>query len=205
MCLAQGPQRCDACEARTCDPSVSSQALYHWATALPCLWWKFVCLLHLSWNAAYILLCLFVLMLYIPVTNFSVMMRWFPEFLDWTSTKQRVMCLTQWHNEGSLPNALKHNSHRKQTLWALISLLLMEQSDLCSYLCKKVLLLVSSWESRRHLSRIVWKGLKLSLRVPILRSLISTLGWRWHLSWMTCKGLKLNVRVPNSQSLTYFK
>ena len=34
MCLAQGPQRSDADEARTRGPSVSSQALYHWATAL---------------------------------------------------------------------------------------------------------------------------------------------------------------------------
>ena len=37
MCLAQGPQRSDAGEARTRGPSVSSQALYHWATALPIL------------------------------------------------------------------------------------------------------------------------------------------------------------------------
>ena len=35
MCLAQGPQHSDAPEARTRGPSVSSQALYHWATALP--------------------------------------------------------------------------------------------------------------------------------------------------------------------------
>ena len=35
MCLAQGPQRSDAGEARTHDPSVSSKTLYHWATALP--------------------------------------------------------------------------------------------------------------------------------------------------------------------------
>ena len=35
MCLAQGPQRSDASEARTRGPSVWSQALYHWATALP--------------------------------------------------------------------------------------------------------------------------------------------------------------------------
>ena len=37
MCLAQGPQRSDAGEARTRGPSVSSQALYHTdrATALP--------------------------------------------------------------------------------------------------------------------------------------------------------------------------
>ena len=37
MCLAQGPQRSDAVEARTRGLSVSSQALYHWATALPVL------------------------------------------------------------------------------------------------------------------------------------------------------------------------
>ena len=35
MCLVQGPQRSDAGEARTRGPTVSSQALYHWATALP--------------------------------------------------------------------------------------------------------------------------------------------------------------------------
>ena len=35
MCLAQEPQHSDAGEAQTRGPSVSSQALYHWATALP--------------------------------------------------------------------------------------------------------------------------------------------------------------------------
>ena len=35
MCCAQGPQHSDAGEAQTRDPSVSSQALYLWATALP--------------------------------------------------------------------------------------------------------------------------------------------------------------------------
>ena len=35
MWFAQGPQRSDAGEARTLGPWVSSQALYHWATALP--------------------------------------------------------------------------------------------------------------------------------------------------------------------------
>ena len=35
MCLAQGPQRSDSSEARTRILSISSQALYHWATALP--------------------------------------------------------------------------------------------------------------------------------------------------------------------------
>ena len=35
MCLAQGPQRSGAGKARTCGPLISSQALYHRATALP--------------------------------------------------------------------------------------------------------------------------------------------------------------------------
>ena len=35
MCLAQGPQGSDAGEAKTGGPSVSSQALYHWAPMLP--------------------------------------------------------------------------------------------------------------------------------------------------------------------------
>ena len=35
MCIAQGPKCKDAGEARTRGPSVSSQALYHWATVLP--------------------------------------------------------------------------------------------------------------------------------------------------------------------------
>ena len=37
MCLAQGPQQSDTGEARTRSSSLSSQALYHWATALPCM------------------------------------------------------------------------------------------------------------------------------------------------------------------------
>ena len=35
MSLGQGPQRSDAGEVWTTDPLISSQALYHWATALP--------------------------------------------------------------------------------------------------------------------------------------------------------------------------
>ena len=35
MCLAQGPQHSDTSEARIGGPLVLSQALYHWATALP--------------------------------------------------------------------------------------------------------------------------------------------------------------------------
>ena len=37
MCLAQGPQGSDAGKARIHSPSLSSQALYHLATALPVL------------------------------------------------------------------------------------------------------------------------------------------------------------------------
>ena len=42
MCLAQGPQRSDVSEARTRGLSVLSQALYHWAIALPttCFGWE---------------------------------------------------------------------------------------------------------------------------------------------------------------------
>ena len=35
MCLAQGPKRSEVGEAQTRGLWVSSQALYHWATALP--------------------------------------------------------------------------------------------------------------------------------------------------------------------------
>ena len=35
MCLAQGPQRSDDGEAWAPGLSISSQALYYWATALP--------------------------------------------------------------------------------------------------------------------------------------------------------------------------
>ena len=40
--------------------------------------------------------CLFDLILYFPVNNFSVMSGWV--FLGWTSTKQGFMCLAQGHN-----------------------------------------------------------------------------------------------------------
>ena len=42
------------------------------------------------------ILCLFDLILYFPVNNFSVMLG--RVFLGWTSTKQRLMCLAQGHN-----------------------------------------------------------------------------------------------------------
>ena len=64
MCLAQGPQRSDAGEARTRGPSVSSQALYHWATALPIfcmlllyiLWYIYTTLTNLS--TKYLMVCM---------------------------------------------------------------------------------------------------------------------------------------------------
>ena len=49
MCLAQGPQRSDAGEALTRGLSVSSQALYHWATALPACLVILACFL-VSWG-----------------------------------------------------------------------------------------------------------------------------------------------------------
>ena len=49
MCIAQGPQHSDAGEARTRGPSVSSQALYHWATALPICLYEHT-LLHVNCN-----------------------------------------------------------------------------------------------------------------------------------------------------------
>ena len=57
MCLAQGPQRSDAGEARTRGPSVSSQALYHWATALPLRCCVLICALCLSLVVLYVDLC----------------------------------------------------------------------------------------------------------------------------------------------------
>ena len=44
MCLAQGPKRSDVGEARTRGPSVSNQALYHCATALPHICTKLSCI-----------------------------------------------------------------------------------------------------------------------------------------------------------------
>ena len=41
MGLAQGPQLSDAGEARTRGLSVSKQALYHWANALPLIFLSF--------------------------------------------------------------------------------------------------------------------------------------------------------------------
>ena len=57
MCLAQGPQRSDAGEARTRYPSVSSQALYHWATGLPDDSREISCLICYFWESSKILNC----------------------------------------------------------------------------------------------------------------------------------------------------
>ena len=51
------------------------------------------------WNTV----CLFVLMLYIPVYNFSVMLGQFSVFLGWTSSKQCIKCLVQGHNTVNSP------------------------------------------------------------------------------------------------------
>ena len=51
-------------------------------------------------------LILFVLMLYIPVNNFSVMPGQYPVFMGWTSTKQLIKCLAQGHNTVTPANNL---------------------------------------------------------------------------------------------------
>ena len=42
--------------------------------------------------------CLFVLMFFFPVNNFSVMSRHFPVFFSWARAKQRKKSLSQWLN-----------------------------------------------------------------------------------------------------------
>ena len=81
MCLAQGPQRSDAGEARICGPLVSCQALYHWATALPPRNWSFIILLtglafitafafiSTLQNVIFIKICLLVIICDIPVSE----------------------------------------------------------------------------------------------------------------------------------------
>ena len=84
-------QHSDAGEARTRGPLVSSQALYHCATALPNV--------------------LFDLILFSPVMSGWV-------FLGWASTKQGIKCLVQRHNavppvrlEGATPQSqVKHST-----------------------------------------------------------------------------------------------
>ena len=55
MCLAQGPQRSDAGEARTRSPSVSSQALYHWATEN----YNYIYIRYLQTKCKYLSYCMF--------------------------------------------------------------------------------------------------------------------------------------------------
>ena len=85
-------------------PLVSSQALYHWATALPLI----SMVLILKWLI--LITAIFVcLILFTPVNNFSVMLGWV--FLHWPSTKQGWMCLAKGHNAVTLvrlePTALR--------------------------------------------------------------------------------------------------
>ena len=62
-------------------------------------------LLHTDKKGAYHLcsvIILFVLMLYVPLNNFSVMLAWIPVFLGWTRIKQRINSLAQGYNTASL-------------------------------------------------------------------------------------------------------
>ena len=58
------------------------------------------------------ILILFDLILYVPVNNFSVMLRQI--FLGWTSTKQKLMCLVQGNNTVMLVS-LKPTTPRSQS------------------------------------------------------------------------------------------
>ena len=49
-------------------------------------------------NIIQVTYCLFVLMLYVPVNNFSVKSGRLSIFLGLTNTKQRLKCLAQGHN-----------------------------------------------------------------------------------------------------------
>ena len=86
MCLAQGPQRSDAGEARTRGLSVSSQALYHWATALPSsrLWCLTVSLFLSNWypGSGVVLDCIDFLSL--------------PSFSLWISQSQILLDSLRW-------------------------------------------------------------------------------------------------------------
>ena len=57
MCLAQGQQRSDAGEAGTRGLSISSQALYHRATALPICCWYSKHMLKLMGEIIFTILC----------------------------------------------------------------------------------------------------------------------------------------------------
>ena len=74
MCIAQGPQHSDADGAQTRGPSVSSQALYHWATELPNYVVISMKTVHLFAELGMFQLVfgLFDLILYIPVNNLQI-------------------------------------------------------------------------------------------------------------------------------------
>ena len=54
---------------------------------------------------------LFVLLLYVPVNNFSVIMGWIPVFWGWTRIKQWMKCLAQGHNTVTLMSLELGNLH----------------------------------------------------------------------------------------------
>ena len=81
--------------------------------------------------------CLFVLILYVPVNNFLVMLGWV--FLGWTSTKQRIKCLDQGHNavplerlEPTTPQSpVKHSSTQPpHSFYPLAEISLFHISDI---------------------------------------------------------------------------
>ena len=80
----------------------------------------------LSWKC-----CLFVLMFYAPVKRFPVMSGWFPIFLGWTSTKQRIKYLAKGHNTVT-PAAV---SLELATVWSPVQPSTNWATALTFYLC----------------------------------------------------------------------
>ena len=51
-----------------------------------------------------------VLLINVPVNNFSIILGWFPIFLRWTSTKQRIKYLPQGHNTMTVESQTSNHS-----------------------------------------------------------------------------------------------
>ena len=133
MCLAQGPQCSDVGETRTPSPSVSSQALYHWATALPkqlkpeitngLLYDKAkkkICVVQVSW----------------PTLNFYFLVRplpwtFFSKVWSWKRiTKQNNFVLLFSFNFRIWRKNMHQNNHLKQKSFLCIQSLVLEVKGL---------------------------------------------------------------------------
>ena len=106
MCLAQGPQRSDPGEAQTRRLSISSQALYHWATALQITYCNITSLKVCAWGC----------MVYYTFQYIS--------WTDWTHVRLNILCTTL------LPVVSMHSQSEWKTVWILIRWLHQKPADL---------------------------------------------------------------------------